>query len=94
MDELARTLFPDQTVVAVVGVVGVTQPSMTVFEFKKFVAVFSGMSSAGSGESEKRLTGLVPIDVLTSIFTWWAKEPWVSSFAHALGSGAQPRNLT
>ena len=46
-DELARTFFPDQTVVTVVGVVGVTQSSMTVFEFKEFVAVFSGMSSAG-----------------------------------------------
>ena len=27
------------------------------------------------------------MDGLTSIFTWWAKEPSVSSFAHALGSG-------
>jgi len=57
---VTRTLFPDQTVVAVVGVVGVTQSSMTVFEFKEFVAVFSGMPSAGGGESEKRLTDWYP----------------------------------
>ena len=57
---MTRTLFPDQTVVAVVGVVGVTQSSMTVFEFKEFVAVFSGMPSAGGGESEKRLTDWYP----------------------------------
>ena len=55
-----RTLFPDQTVVAIVGVVGITQPSMTVFEFEEFVAVFSGMTSAGGGESEKRLTDSRP----------------------------------
>lgn len=45
-DVLARTLFPDQTVVAVVGVVGITKSSMAVFEFEELVAVFSGMSSA------------------------------------------------
>ena len=92
--EVTRTLFPDQTVVAVVGVVGVTQPPMTVFEFEEFVAVFSGMSGAGGGEGKKRLTWPMSMDVLTSIFTLWAKEPGVSSFAHALGSGAQPGNLT
>jgi len=67
---------------------------MTVLEFEEFMAVFSGMSSAVGGESEKRLTGLVSVEVLTSIFALWAKEPGMSSFAHALGSGAQPRNLT
>jgi len=44
---MTRTFFPDETVVAVVGVVGVTKSSMTVFEFEELVAVFSGMSSAG-----------------------------------------------
>ena len=37
----ARTLFPNQTVVTVVGVVSITQTSMTVFEFEEFVAVLS-----------------------------------------------------
>jgi len=36
-----HTLFPDQTIVAVVGVVGITQPSVAVFEFEEFVAVFT-----------------------------------------------------
>ena len=45
-----RTLFPDQTVVTVVGVVCITKSSVTVFEFEEFVAVFSGMASAGGGE--------------------------------------------
>lgn len=49
-----RTLFPDQAIVTVVGVVCITESSMTVFEFEEFVAMFSGMSSAEKGgESEK-----------------------------------------
>jgi len=91
---MTRTFFPDETVVAVVGVVGVTKSSMTVFEFEELVAVFSGMSSAGGGEGEKRLTDQTAMVMLTSIFTWWAKEPKMSSFAHALGCAAQPGSLT
>ena len=43
----APTLFPDQTIVTVVGVVCITKSTMTVLEFEELVAVFSGMSSAG-----------------------------------------------
>ena len=51
-----RTLFPDQTVVAVVRIIRVTKSSMTVLEFEELVAVFSRMSSAGGSEGEKRLS--------------------------------------
>lgn len=47
---MVRTLFPDQTIVTVVGVVCITKSSVTVFEFEEFVAVFSRMSSTGGGE--------------------------------------------
>ena len=67
---------------------------MAVFKFKEFVAVFSGMSGAGGGEGEKRQRGEHPWTWLTSIFTWWAKEPEVSSFAHALGSAAHSRRIS
>lgn len=50
---MVRTLFPDQTIVAVVGVVCITKTSMTVFEFEEFVAVFSGMASAEGGGVRK-----------------------------------------
>lgn len=46
-EDTARTLFPDQTIVTVIGVVCITKSSMTVFEFEEFVAVFSGVASAG-----------------------------------------------
>ena len=53
-----HTLFPDQTVVTVVGVVCITQASMAVFEFEELVAVLSRMSGAeGGGEYEKLLKG-------------------------------------
>ena len=45
------------------------------------------MTGAGGGESEERSDGLITVDGLTSIFTRWAKEQRMSSFAHALGSG-------
>ena len=39
--ETVLTLFPDQTIVAVVRVVRITKSSVTVFEFEELVAVFS-----------------------------------------------------
>jgi hypothetical protein len=55
-EEWARTLFPDQAIVAVVGVVCITKSSMTVLEFEKLVAVLSRMTGAGGDEGEKRVT--------------------------------------
>lgn len=40
------TLFANQTVIAVVGVVGVAQSASRVFEFEKLVTVSALMSSA------------------------------------------------
>ena len=44
--EARLTLFADQTVISVVRVVGISQTAMRVFEFKKFVAVLAGVTSA------------------------------------------------
>lgn len=42
------TFFANQTVVSVVGVVGISQSSMRVFKLEEFVAMFARMSSTES----------------------------------------------
>jgi len=51
------------------------------------------MTGAGGGENEERVHRRKTVDRLTSIFTRWAKEPRMSSFAHALGYGHVQRIL-
>ena len=41
-----RTLFAYQTIVAIIGVVGVSKTAMGVFKFKKFMSMFARMASA------------------------------------------------
>lgn len=47
--DIALTFFPDKTVISVIGVVGVTEPSMGVLEFKELVSVFARMARALDG---------------------------------------------
>jgi len=43
---MIRTFFANQAVVAIVGIVGVAQPSMGVFELKEFMPMLARMTSA------------------------------------------------
>ena len=43
---MIRTLFADERVVSVVGIVRVTKSSMRIFEFEKLVAVFARVTRA------------------------------------------------
>ena len=44
-----RTLFPNQTVISVVGVVGVAEATMRVLELQKLVSMLARVASAEYG---------------------------------------------
>lgn len=46
VDDVLRTLFADERVVPVVGIVRVTKSTMGIFEFEKLVAVLARMTRA------------------------------------------------
>ena len=66
---MTLTFFPDKTIIPVIGVVGITEPSMGVLEFKELVSMFAGMARA-SDVLWAKIPGKESLDVLES-------EAWI-----------------
>ena len=67
--DVTLTFFPDKTIIPVIGVVGITEPSMGVLEFKELVSMFAGMARASDVLCAK-IRGKESLDVLES-------EAWI-----------------
>lgn len=67
--DVTLTFFPDKTIIPVIGVVGITEPSMGVLEFKELVSMFAGMARA-SDVLWAKIPGKESLDVLES-------EAWI-----------------
>ena len=68
---LIRTFFADQTIIPVVRVVGIAEPSVRVFKFEELVAVLARVSCAAaqisnapSGQTERAMGGNLLVSIM------------------------------